>query len=443
MKLIVLNEEEFNLFASKHPQASFYQTTDWGHLKKTNGWDMHLVGFKDDNNSIVAATMLLFKTTPIKMNMIYSPRGFLIDFDNLELLKEFTKEIVNYAKKNKGIFIKLDPYIMYKERDIDGNIVNDGVNNEKAFKNLINCKYKHFGFNLMQDALQPRFIFVTKTKNRTIDEVMSEMDSKTRQIIRKNERLCIKTREIGYDELDKFKDIMQHTGDRRDFIDRPLKYYQNMYSNLSKSGIIKILLAELDTVSLIESLNKEIDELKKDYDDRKYKYDNGINKMNIDKFNLKQKEVTTNIERVNKKLDEVLTLQKENGEIITLGGILFLIHGGEVLSLVGGSYKKFMEYQSAYTIHWAGVKMAIEGNYDRYNFYGITGDFNPSNPLLGLYLFKKSFGGVVVELIGEFDLIVNKPLYIGYKIAFGLYHFLKNGYSRLIKVVKIVFSKQK
>lgn len=85
-----------------------------------------------------------------------------------------------------------------------------------------------------------------------------------------------------------------------------------------------------------------------------------------------------------------------------------------------------MQFQSAYTIHFEGVKMAVEGNYNRYNFYGITGDFRKENPLYGLYLFKKSFGGHVVELIGEYDLIVSKFWYTVYNLAFKTYHKLKN-----------------
>ena len=85
-----------------------------------------------------------------------------------------------------------------------------------------------------------------------------------------------------------------------------------------------------------------------------------------------------------------------------------------------------MQFKSAYTIHYEGVKLAQSLNKDRYNFYGITGDFSPSNPLYGLYLFKKSFGGKVVELLGEYDLVTSKFWYNTYNIAFSIYHKLKN-----------------
>lgn len=432
MKLVKLTPKKFKAYADKHPQISFHQTVEWGELKQENGWKSHLLGLENDKGELKAACLLLSKMTPIKRNMFYSPRGFLIDYNDKDLLKEFTKEIKEYTKKEKGIFIKIDPYLSYQERDLLGNIVPDGENNKRSYENLISLGYKHFGFNLMQDTLQPRWIFTTTTKNRTIEDVMKDMDAKTRQIIRKNEKDCIKTREITEDELPLFKDIMQHTGDRREFIDRPLKYYQEMYNHLGgKKGILKILIAELHAKELVESLEREINDNKQDMVEREKKYQEAPEKMNEKKFNQKQKENQTTIERLTKKKEKIEKIQKENGDIIPLGGILFLIYGNEVLSLVGGSYDKFMEFQSAYTVHWAGVKYAIENNYERYNFYGITGNFDEKNPLFGLYSFKKDFGGQVVELLGEFDLIVNKPFYYLYKAAFGTYRGLKNLKNKL------------
>lgn len=425
MEFLELTEEEFSKFSRNHEEASFYQTTEWGTLKKDNGWDSHFVGIKE-KNKIIAASLLLSKKVPLGNKMFYAPRGFLIDYSNLKLLSFLTTNLKNYVKKYNGIFLKIDPYIIYQERDINGNIVKNGKNNKVAFNNLIKLGYKHFGFNMLQESLQPRWIFITETKNKTIDDVMKDMDPKTRQIIRKNERLCIKVREIGYDELDKFKDIMQHTGDRRDFIDRPLSYYQNMYKHLHDPGILKILLGELNTKELLDNLNKELNDYKNELKDRQYKHDNGIIKMNQDKYLSKQKETESNINRIKNKIEEVAKLNKEHGDIITLGGILFLTYGNEVLSLVGGSYKQFMEYQSAYTIHWEGCKYAINNNYERYNFYGITGVFDENNPLYGLYLFKKGYGGKVIELIGEFDFVISKPKYLLYKLSFKIYKFLKN-----------------
>lgn len=432
MKLTVITKKEFKKFADKHPQITFHQTEAWANLKKGNGWQSHYIGLKDDDK-IVAAALLLAKQVPIvKKKMFYSPRGFLIDYNNKELLATFTKELKEYAKKEGAIFVKIDPYVEYKEHDNNGDIIEDGLNNEQVVKNLQELGYKHFGFNLMQDTLQPRWMHVIDT-NRSLDDVMKDMESKTRQILRKNEKCAITTREITKEELPIFKDIMQHTSDRREFIDRPLSYYESMWDNLYDEGILKILVAEIDFIDYEKNTQEEIDANKKELEDRINKKENNLLKMNDKKYEQSNKQNKDAIERLEKQLEKIKELKDEHGKKAILGGILFLIYGNEVLSLLGGSHAKLMQFQSAYTVHFAGIKYAQENGYKKYNFYGITGDFRKENPLYGLYLFKKSFGGKVVELIGEFDLIISPFWYHTYNIAFATYHGLKNFKKKITK----------
>lgn len=427
MKLKKLTKKEFKTFADKNPEITFHQTEEWANLKKVNNWDAHYIGLEDDNKKIVAGALLLSKTLPIiKKKMFYSPRGFLIDYNNKELLKKFTEEIKKYAKTENAIFIKIDPFVEYQEHDNNGDIVKNGYNNKDAVENLKSLGYKFFGFNLMQDTLQPRWMHVIETKDRNLDDVMKDMESKTRQILRKNEKCGITTREITRDELPIFKDIMKHTSDRREFVDRPLSYYEAMWDALHNSGILKILIAEIDFNKYEKNTLEEKEEIENNLKDRIYKKEKNILKMNDKKYNSSNKQDEEAIKRLEKQLEKIKELKDEYGDKEILGGILFLIYGNEILSLHGGSHAKLMQFQSAYTIHFEGVKMAVEGNYNRYNFYGITGDFRKENPLYGLYLFKKSFGGHVVELIGEYDLIVSKFWYTLYNLAFKTYHKLKN-----------------
>lgn len=427
MKLKKLSKKEFKTFADKNPEITFHQTEEWANLKKVNNWYAHYIGLEDDNKKIVAGALLLSKTLPIiKKKMFYSPRGFLIDYNNKELLKKFTEEIKKYAKTENAIFIKIDPFVEYQEHDNNGDIVKNGYNNKDAVENLKSLGYKFFGFNLMQDTLQPRWMHVIETKDRNLDDVMKDMESKTRQILRKNEKCGITTREITRDELPIFKDIMKHTSDRREFVDRPLSYYEAMWDALHDSGILKILIAEIDFNKYEKNTLEEKEEIENNLKDRIYKKEKNILKMNDKKYNSSNKQDEEAIKRLEKQLEKIKELKDEYGDKEILGGILFLIYGNEVLSLHGGSHAKLMQFQSAYTIHFEGVKMAVEGNYNRYNFYGITGDFRKENPLYGLYLFKKSFGGHVVELIGEYDLIVSKFWYTLYNLAFKTYHKLKN-----------------
>lgn len=426
MKLVNLTKAEFKKFANKHEQITFHQTEEWANLKKVNGWKAYYIGLKDENK-IKAAALILAKEIPIiKKKMFYSPRGFLIDYNNYELLKCFTQELKKYIKKEKGIFVKIDPYVEYQERDNNGQIVENGYNNKAAVENLKKLGYKFFGFNTMQDTLQPRWMHVIEINGKTEEKIQKDMESKTRQILRKNEKSSIKTREITKEELPIFKSIMEHTGDRRDFIDRPLTYYEAMWDNLHDSGILKILIAEIDFDEFEKNTIKEKEEIEKSLKDRIYKHDNNLLKMNEKKYKTSNKQDEESIDRLKKQVIKIKDYKKEYGQKKNLGTILFLIYGNEVLSLFGGTDDNLLQFQSAYTVHYAGIKYAIEHGYKRYNFYGITGDFNKENPLFGLYLFKKSFGGHVVELIGEYDLVISKLWYNIYNLAFKVYHKIKN-----------------
>ena len=52
---------------------------------------------------------------------------------------------------------------------------------------------------------------------------------------------------------------------------------------------------------------------------------------------------------------------------------------------------------------------------------GISGNFTPGTPEYGVYEYKRGYGGFVIEYIGEFDLIINKPYYLAYKYGLELY----------------------
>lgn len=423
MKFTTLTAKEFTNFAKDHPQLTFHQSISWGKLKKKNSWVTHLVGIKD-KKEIKGASLLLEKATPFGKSIFYAPRGFLIDYENKELLAYFTKEIKQYVKEQNGFFIKIDPYISYQDRSLHGNIIENGNNHKQVVENLTALGYHHLGFTKMHETLQPRWMFVLDVKNKTMDEVRKNFDSKTKRILKRNASRMIKIRELTKEELPTFKKIMQATSDRRDFVDRPLSYYENMWNAFHDDGHLKIMIAELPVSNCLKNLNQEQKEIKKEITKREER--KKTESVNEEKFQAKQKLSKEKLEKTEKQIEEMTQLEEQHGDNIILGGMLFLLYGKEIVYLMGGSFREFLHFQSAYSIHEYMIQYTIENNYDIYNFYGITGIFDESNPLYGIYFSKKGFGGNVVELIGEFDFIISPFYYYLYKISFSSYHKLKN-----------------
>lgn len=79
-----------------------------------------------------------------------------------------------------------------------------------------------------------------------------------------------------------------------------------------------------------------------------------------------------------------------------------------------------------YALQWAMMKWGLECGCAVYDFGGISGDCqNPENPHYGLWRFKHGFGGYMKEFIGEFDYVINKPVYRLYNLAMELKKKLK------------------
>ena len=92
MELVNLEKEEFIEFSKNFPNSMFFQSPNWINVKKDNGWTGEMIGLKE-NGEVKAATILLYKRVQfIRRNMVYAPRGFLLDYNNLELLSLFVSK---------------------------------------------------------------------------------------------------------------------------------------------------------------------------------------------------------------------------------------------------------------------------------------------------------------------------------------------------------------
>ncbi len=410
MKIVKLTSEEFENFAKDNKYVTFHQKESWGKLKENNGWKYQLVGFKD-GKKVTAATLLLSKEIPMGLKMYYAPRGFLIDFKNYELLDEFVKEIKSYIKDQGGTFLKIDPYVPHLERDVNGDIVEGGYDNSDLVEHLKSLGFIHHGYNVDNDKeLQPRWIYVLNLEDmKNEEELMMHISKPTRKNIKKTLKMGLELEEIGVEGLEEYKKITEHTGARRGFIDRPLSYYQEMFKALGDN--IKIILCYLNVDKSIALLQEEIDTINSFSD-----------------ITDKRKEEIKNLE---KRIADLKEVEKKHGKRVTLAGSMFIACEKELLNLYGGGYDEFMKYDAMSAIQWHAIKYAKEHGFNVYNFYGIDGNLKENNSMHGVYEFKKGFNGKVVELIGEFDLPINKLKYKLYTVAFSSYKKAKNTINKI------------
>lgn len=391
MKFQEITEKEYREFWENHPLKTFLSAPEISKLREKSNWTTYYVGVKEEKK-LVAATMLLSHKRHFGKYEFYSPRGYLLDFKNKELLEFFTNELKKYIKDKKGYVLRIDPYVIYKERDIDGNIVEDGIDNSDVVNNLQNLGFKKVKTENME---QVGWMFSLNLDGKTEEQILKEMKPNTRNTIRKAEKFGITVNEISYDELDRFQNIMVETGERKGFGVRKLSYFQEMYKLFHDKNEVKYFITELDLNAYIKRLEEE-----------KQEKEEKLNNLSDAKYNDGQKKNLTNeIASIDKRIIDSNKIKEESGkDVITLSGSMFMLIKPEVIYLSSGNYEEYMKFNSQYLIQWELIKYGIENGFKKHNFYGIPANINEHPKDYGIYEFKRGFNGVVEELIGEFAL---------------------------------------
>ncbi|MCD8562384.1 MAG: aminoacyltransferase [Bacilli bacterium] len=154
-----IEKDELNNFVNNHPLGSIYQTYEYNQVQINLGYDVLYLGFFIDDELKGTASILVKKVDGYKYG--YIRRGFLTDFNNLNLISSFANTLVSYLGKLNIIGIKLSLPI----------IKEDSLKYNYLFEHLITNNFYHFGYNNYFEALDPRFEAVISLEDEYINIV--------------------------------------------------------------------------------------------------------------------------------------------------------------------------------------------------------------------------------------------------------------------------------
>ena len=233
------------------------QTPAWGDVKRD--FDKCLCGIYKDG-TLSGCAMLLIKKFPFGAKYIYSPRGFAIDYNDIELLKEFVKGIRGYAISQKAYTVKIDPNILRHKLDKNGLVVEGGFNNEHIINNLTSLGFVHGGFSLnTNDYIQPRFnmcVSLVDEDNVPLsdEKLLGSFDRKARKYVGR----YVKDRGYSFEifetpeQIGELARLVDVTAKRHSIILRNENYFKNMFSSFSKTNDISLYFAKLNFDKLLE-----------------------------------------------------------------------------------------------------------------------------------------------------------------------------------------------
>lgn len=403
-----IKKEDYDNFVKNFPSTTFMQTSSWSLVK--TAWESSFVGMYD-NEKLVCAAMILKRKLFLNKKLFYIPRGFVIDYKDKKLLESFTENLRDYAKKNGGIDIKIDPFICFSEDNIQNIRKNKGIEVRKSFikdtkeivSNLEKVGFVHGGYKREVNAyIQPRYTMVISLKDK--DENLYEKEA-LRRTFPKNTRNYIGTYqeergvEFSYsknkEDVKYLISVLKETEKRQHISLRSENYFKNLMDSFPDNAVL--FFAHVNIDKYIKFLEKDM----KEHENKK-------------EFCLNQIEEAKKVKEKygNKPLAgaTIVMMPTCNSGIKTAS---FLYAGTNTnilpsLKITNG----LMFYRLCY---------CLDNGCDYCDLGGVDGSLEDH-----LSTFKSKFNPNVLELVGEYDLVISKVWYGLFNLGLKILKFIRS-----------------
>lgn len=392
MEKMNITNQAHDAFVKSHPQGDLLQLTKWAETKTLTGWYSKRIAVGEEGE-VKGVAQLLFKKVPkLPYTLCYISRGFVTDYSNklaLETLLEYAMQI---AKEEKAYAIKIDP-------DVE---IDKGAD---ALTNLRSLGFKHKGFKegLSKDYIQPRMTMITPIE-KSDEELIQSFERRNRSKVRLALKRGTTVERSNREGLKTFANLMQITGERDGFLTRDISYFQNIYDAMNPDGDAELFLVKLEPKPVLEDLREDLSQLEQE----KVKLaEKKQDKKTLNKIN----DVNNKIVKTQELIEDMEKLELSHPEGIYLSGALLMFAGNKSYYLYGASSNEYRDFLPNHHMQFAMMQYAREHGATTYDFGGTDNDPDKDSDHYGLWTFKKVWGTYLSEKIGEFDYVLNKPLY--------------------------------
>lgn len=413
-KLKELTNDEFDEFSKNYNISTVYQTSQYALTMNNQDYDSILLGLVDSNNIIQAAALILI-TNNRKFKFAYSPRGYLIDYRNEELVTLFTSFIKEYLNKNNVVTLKINPPIFktiyyIKENNIYKNNYYDHILNF-----LISLGYKHLGYNSYFEGIRPRFEAVINLESDEKD-IFDNLKRELKTKIRNAKKTGIKIIKGNDNDLNILYDQIKIKYPRN------FKYLEDTYKFFKKNNSIDFYYTKLDTVKYLQETGKSLEEKENEV----LKINNKIQSNNSSNKNISKKmNMDLDVYKYNKQLVEATKLLKEYPDGLITSSALIAKYKDEVTLLIDGHNKLYKNLNAKHLLIWELCKIYKKEGYKKFNLGGIANINIDDNKYKGLNNFKQSFNPYIIEYMGDLEIITNSSLYFMYSNSIAIKNIIK------------------
>ena len=134
MEVRELTEEQFEEFLKNYKNSSMYQSTEYALTMNNQNYKTLFFGLESDGEIKAATLILVEKIHGFKYAL--APRGYLINYDNFELLDKFTTLLKKKLSKKHIMAIKINPLITRSKYNPKMKDIKEEDNYNEMFNNL-------------------------------------------------------------------------------------------------------------------------------------------------------------------------------------------------------------------------------------------------------------------------------------------------------------------
>lgn len=407
MRVVKLSQQAFDDYVSSIDYCNYFQTSSYGNLINKFGLKEEYLGF-EENGKLLGALLLLSKQVFMGFKYGYSPRGMIIDYNDDKLVSTATKELKNKLLKEHFIILKMDPLIICTKRDKNGNIIEKNDKYERSINILKKAGFNHQGFNTYFEGVKPRWeAEIELSKDATT--LFKNLSKQIRNKLRKATKYGINVYKDNKTDLEKIYPLIKD----KDKV--PLKYYQYMQNYFGDN--LEIYYAKINPKIYVEN-SKHLYEKEMEMNDylTHIVQSNGYKGKNINDIINKKMESDKLLNTYKKYMVQATELLKNNPEGLIIGTSIILKYKNKIFLIVEGYNKNYKDLAATYITKWKIIEKYANSEIQFFNMNGICGNFSQENNIYkGLNEMKLSYNAKAIEYAGEFELIINNPIYSIYK----------------------------
>jgi lipid II:glycine glycyltransferase (peptidoglycan interpeptide bridge formation enzyme) len=355
LAIVEPDDTAWNDFTQRHRSGHLLQSARWGALKTQFGWERRRIAVAD-SRGLLAGAQVLFRRR-LGMSVAYIPRGPLFAGD-VAVDTLLLAALDRLARRRRVVFLRLEP-----------NVLEDDPAADTLHSFLLSRDFQP------AEPIQPRSS-VHLDLAPPSDRLLAAMSKGHRADIRRAERekVIVRVGETTRD-LDVFYRIMEATGARAGFAIHSCDYYEAAWQLFGRSAA--------DATARQSEL-----------EDESYTR---------------------------------LLIAERDGR--PLAAFMIFAWAGSGLYLYSGATEEGLKLGANHALQWQALLWAKQRGCARYDFWGIPDALGraaatddaaertqmeqaaQSDPLAGVFRFKKGFGGRIVRYLPAYDLVYAWPLY--------------------------------